>query len=278
MNSIRDWWLIVQQSLSDALVNVAQYVPMLAAALLVMGIGWLVAFILRIVVVRLGLALDGVFARLSRSAQGRRLQLSPRLIAIAGNSVFWIAILLFAAIAARVAGLDAFSAWLDRVVDYVPTLVAGALIALAGYLLSALVRDLVTTALASAGSAHTEMPGLVAQTAVFVTAIVIGLDQIGIDVTFLIILFAVVLGGAFLSIAFAFGFGARDFVGNLIASHQAQRVLEPGGLARIGDIEGRVLEITPTAVVLVNEHGRMLVPAKLLQQQIAALLSEPRDE
>jgi small-conductance mechanosensitive channel len=242
-----------------------------------MLIGWIVALVLRAALMRSGRALDTVLARIGRpTASGARL--SQRLVTLASSLVFWIVILLAAAIAARVAGLDAFSVWLDRLVDYLPMLVAGVLITLAGYLLSTLVRDIVAAAFVSVGSRENEVAGVAAQVAVFVTALVIGLDQIGIDVTFLIILVAVLVGGAVMSMAFAFGFGARDFVSNLIAARQLQGVFEPGDLARVGEVEGRVLEVTSTAIIMINEGGRVVVPASFFQTQASIIVSGDVDE
>jgi hypothetical protein len=229
--------------------------------------------VLRSIFVRLGSTVNTILGR-ARKPGGTTLRLSTRLIAVVGTTVFWITILVFAAIAARVARLDAFSGGLDRLVAYLPTLIAGSLIVLAGYLVSALARDVVATTLSSVGAAQHRIIGFAAQSAVFLTAAVIGLDQIGVDVTFLIILVAVLVGGISLSIALAFGLGARDLVGNLIASHQTKRMIERGESARIGESEGRVLEITPTCVVLITDRGRLLVPAKLFQQQATLILSD----
>jgi small-conductance mechanosensitive channel len=251
------------------------YLPTLGAAVAVMTVGWVAAQLLRTAFIRSGNALDRLIGRLGRSP---RLRVSRTFVALAANFVFWVVILLFAAVAAQVAGLDAFSGWLDRVVNYLPTLVAGLLIAFVGYLLGTLVRDVVTAALASVGSKGNEVAGLAAQAAVFVTALVIGLDQIGIDVTFLIILAAVLVGGILLAIALAFGFGARDFVSNLIAAHQLRGMLELGDHARVGTVEGKVAEVTPTTIVLINDEGRFLVPASLWQKRTSAILSGASDE
>jgi hypothetical protein len=51
-------------------------------------------------------------------------------------------------------------------------------------------------------------------------------------------------------------------------------MIERGESARIGESEGRVLEITPTCVVLITDRGRLLVPAKLFQQQATLILSD----
>jgi small-conductance mechanosensitive channel len=278
VENLTRWWDALAQAIATSMASVGAYLPTVAGALAVMLLGWLAARLLRSVLQRSGGALNGVIARFGRPLSASGAVLSRRLIMLSANLSFWIVMLVAAAIAARVAGLDAFSVWLDRLVDYLPTLVAGVLIALAGYLLSTLVRDIVSTALASIGSRENELAGLAAQFTVFVTALVIGLDQIGIDVTFLIMLVAVLVGGALLSMALAFGFGARDFVGNLIAARQVQGLLEPGDYARVGDVEGRILEVTQTAIVLVNDNGRVLVPAGLLQRQTMSISAGDNDE
>ena len=278
MDGLVAWWETFLETLSGALQGIGGYLPFAGAALAVMAIGWLVARILRAVAVRSGTALNRGLDRLGRRMSSRSLRLSEPALALVGNLLFWAVILLFAAVAARVAGLEAFSNWLDRLVDYLPTLIAGVLIALAGFLLSTLLRDIVSAAVSSTGSAQGGPAGLAVQVAVLATAIVIGLDQVGIDVTFLMILAAVFLGGALLSVALAFGFGSRDFVANLIAAQELKRMLEPGERTRIGDIEGRVLEVTATAVLLVNVEGRQIVPAAMFLQRTSVMLAGEADE
>jgi small-conductance mechanosensitive channel len=278
MNNLREWWEAFSQSLGTSTASIGAYLPTLAAAIAVMLIGWVIARLVRAVLLRSGGALNGVLGQLARPFGSGRLEVTHRFIALTANFVFWVIILFFAAAATRMAALDAFSVWLDRVIAYLPTLVAGLLIAFAGYLLSSLVRDVVTATLASVSSRDNELIGLGAQIAVFVTALVIGLDQIGIDVTFLITLAAVLIAGIALSVALAFGLGAREFVGNLIAARQLSGALEVGDYARCGDAEGRVLEITSTTIVLLNDRGRVLLPAARLQTQTAEILSRQADE
>jgi len=278
MENLLVWWNSFEQSLIASMTALVEYLPSLGAAIAVMIAGWLVARLIRALLLRSGSALNRALGRLEGQVSAGRLRISRRLVALTGNFVFWVIILVFAAAAARVAGLDAFSVWLDRVVEYLPTLVAGLLIAFAGYLLSSLVRDIVSAALGSVAQGEAEVAGLAAQSVVFVTALVIGLDQIGIDVTFLITLASVLVAGILLSVALAFGFGARDFIGNLIAARQLHGALETGDYARCGDVEGRVLEVTSTMIVLVNEKGRVLIPASHMQNRTSEILMSQTDE
>jgi hypothetical protein len=264
--------------MADAFRSLAGYLPYLFAALMLLVIGWVVARILRALFIRVGSGLNRLLERVNQPAGMRRLRLSQPVLTLIGNVIFWVVILIFAAMAARIGRLDAFTSWLDRIVEYLPTLVAGGLIALAGYLVSTLVRDVVTTTVASTGSNQAELFGFAAQSAVFLTAVVIGLDQIGIDVTFLITLLGIVVGSLLLGIVFAFGFGARAFVGNLIAAQQVQRMLEPGTVVEVGGEQGQVLEINATTVVLITDKGRLVVPAKVFQEQTTLIVADHENE
>ena len=98
-----------------------------------------------------------------------------------------------------------------------------------------------------------------------------GIDQIGIDVTFVTTMLAIVLGGVVLGFSLAFGLGTRRVVANLVASHSLQRYFSVGQRARFGEIEGEILDFTPTGVVLATEQGRTHVPASHFDEQSSVL-------
>jgi hypothetical protein len=278
MESVSAWLTDFRATVVDGLYGLAGYLPYLLGALTLVVVGWLSARLLRSLFMRLGAGLNRLLDRVVQPLGARRLRLAQPIITLIGNVIFWVVVLVFAAMAARVGRLDAFTSWLDRIVAYLPTLLAGGLIALAGYLVSTLIRDVVSATVASTGSNQADLFGFVAQSAVFLTAVVIGLDQIGIDVTLLITLLGIVVGGSLLGIVFAFGFGARTFVGNLIAAQQLRQVLEPGSVVRVGEEEGQMLEITPTTVVLVSSKGRLIVPAKVFQEQTTLIVADHENE
>jgi hypothetical protein len=278
MENVSAWLADFRTTVLDGLEAFAGYLPYLLGALTLFVVGWLVARLLRALFMRVGTGLNKLLDRVVQPLGARRLRLAQPIITLIGNVVFWVVVLIFAATAARVGRLDAFTAWLDRIVAYLPTLLAGGLIALAGYLVSTLIRDVVSATVASTGSGQADLFGFIAQSAVFLSAVVIGLDQIGIDVTLLITLLGIVVGGSLLGIVFAFGFGARTFVGNLIAAQQLRQILEPGTVVRVAEEEGQVLEITPTSIVLVGAKGRLMVPAKVFQEETTLIVADHEDE
>lgn len=251
-----------------------EFIPDLIGALLLLLVGWIVARLVRSAGTRLATWFNDFVERVLGEERAAYLRLSNTAIKLFGNITFWVIILLFITVATRVLGLLAFSDWLDQVVGYLPTLLAGVLIILVGVLISTLVRDLTAAAVASAGVAYGDLFGRGAQAVVLVTALIIGIDQVGIDVTLLVVLVSVLFAAVCISFALAFALGAGSFVGNLIGAHYIQQYYQPGQLARLGDVEGEILELTATSVIIASESGRVTVPAKVFNEQATLLLSE----
>lgn len=273
MEEVSGWINEVSAATARLLGQFVEFVPALIGAVAILVIGWLVARIMRSSGVRFARWLNDWLERRFGPERARPLRISNTGITLLGDVTFWLIILFFVTAATRVLGLDAFSAWLDRIVAYLPTLLAGGLIILVGLLISALARDLTVAAVASAGVAQAELFGRSVQAAVLVTALVLGINQIGIDVTLLITLIAIVVGAAVGSLSLAFAFGAGGFVSNLIGSHYLQQHYRPGQKARIGDVEGEILELTPVGMVLATDEGRVTVPGRVFSEQTTTLLT-----
>ena len=274
MEEVSLWFKEASAAASRLFGQFVEFLPTLVGAIVILVVGWLIARVLRSLGVRFANWLNGFFDRRFGTERARRMQISNAGVRLIGNVIFWIIILFFVTAATRVLGLDAFSAWLDRVVVYLPTLLAGGLIILVGLLISALARDLTSAAVASAGFPHADLFGASVQAAILLTALVLGINQIGIDVTLLITLIAIMVAAVVGSLSLAFALGARSFVGNLIGSHYLQQHYQPGQRAKMGRVEGEILELTPVSVVLATNEGRVIVPAKIFSDETTTLVTE----
>ena len=261
----------LRELVSEWAAGAIGHLPSILGALALILIGWLAARLLRRWTLSASSRLNRWLDRILRTGQTQRLRLSPALVRLTGNLVFWVVMLGFVTAAAEVARLDTLSRWLERLVGYLPQLFFGVLIMAAGFLVGGIVRDLVYDALASVGVAQRSLIGKLAQAVTVLAAIVIGIDQIGIDVTFVTTMLAIVLGGGVLGFSLAFGLGTRRVVANLGASHSLQRHFSVGQRARFGEVEGEILDFTPTGVVLATEQGRTHVPASRFDEQSSVL-------
>ncbi|MBE0621813.1 MAG: mechanosensitive ion channel [Burkholderiales bacterium] len=278
MDIFLQWRDALARVLEQTVERLALYLPNVLGAFLLLLIGWVVAHLLRSVAVRLTLLGERALSRISPGRGAAPTRLPGASAKILGSVVFWVVVLFFLAAATQLLGLNTFAAWLARVADYLPTVLAGALIIVAGFLASRLARDVVEAAAASAGERQRALIGRVVQAAILITAILVGAEQIGIRVTFLVILAAgtgIALVGA---VSLALSLGSREYVANLIGAHYLRQRYAVGQLVRIAGHEGRILELTETAVVLETADGRASLPAKVFNEQtIVLLVSGARD-
>ena len=251
--------------------QILEYLPRVATAVLIIVFGWLLARLLRLLVVRAIGRLDQLWQRLISKRGLVHLQPRHPPARIVGELLFWILMLIVVTLATEILGLDVFGIWLKKLVSYLPLAAAGLLIVLVGFIVSSLVRDLVTSALASAGLSHGELLGRTTQVIILFITIIIGMDQIGIDIAFLSVVVSIILGTMFGGIALAFGLGARTHVSNIIASNQLQQIYQVGDRVRIDDIDGRIRDITVSRVIIETETGSVDVPAKLFDEQITII-------
>ncbi|HEX6007540.1 MAG TPA: hypothetical protein VFY80_06230 [Burkholderiales bacterium] len=261
----------LQGAISQVSSRIAEYLPNILGAVGLILLGWLVARLLRGLAVKSMHVLEVLLNRLSRSPGARALPSGS--VDVVGGILFWVVLLFFAAAATHVLGLGAFSSWLQGVVTYLPTLMAGALIIIAGVLLAGLARDLTVAALSAFPEHQRALLGRIVQGTVLVTAVAVGADQIGVRITFLVIVAAVVLSAIVGGIALAVSLGSRAYVANLIGAHHLRQAFGMGQRVRIGELEGTILEITAVSVVLETDQGRVTVPAKVYNETPIVLMA-----
>jgi len=277
MEAESNWLLVLKDTLLQAGAALVRLVPNIIGALVVIVAGWLLAKLLRTLTQRGLRGLVRLSYGLQRSGMAGRPLIQERSIAALGAIVFWATILLFLTAATQVLGLGVFTEWLSSVVAYLPALLAGLLILVAGFVFSLLAKDLVTAAANSAHVAYAELLGRSVQILIFSMAVVIGIDQVGINVTFLVVIVAITLGMIFGGMALAFGLGARQLVANILATHYVRQMYHIGDHISIGALQGRISHINSVSVVLETPLGRRHVPTALFLSESSARTEVPPD-
>lgn len=269
----------LETTVQEVSANIVAALPSIAAALLLLLVGIFAARVVRSLTLKL-LHLLNLFLEQVLSGRTRAVvYFSAGITRLVAGILYWIILFIFVTAALNTAGLTGVSAWLERIVDFLPGIVTGGLIILLGYILAGLVRDVTLAAAHSAEFTEAVVISRLAQAITLVTALIIGLEQIGIDVSFLTTMLGISSAALLFGFALAFGLGARTLVSNLIAAHHLRDILEPGQTIRIRNWEGTVLEVSPTAVILDTEEGRTTIPAKLYQEEaVVTLLGDTHRE
>lgn len=262
-DSARQWF--------DAL---AQHLPSILGALLLLAVGWLAARVARTLAAR-GMQL---FETLLQRATGRTTSAGLRSSATAFSTlIFWVVLLFFVAAATQALGLVTFTQWLARLLEYLPTLAAGMLIVAAGFILARFVGDLVYAAAERLAASQRTTLARLARGATLFAALLVGADQIGLRVTWIAILAVIAIGSVMGGVVLAVSLGARDYVANLVGAHYLRQTLQMGESVRIGTHEGRVVDVTATSLVLENEAGRVSLPGRVFHQEAVVVLTRLAD-
>ena len=248
--------------------------PRLAGALLILLVGLALAYLFRFLSRRLIGELHRLVPgeRLQRNL--RRLGMEARATQVVGRIVFWIVAIFFLTAATETLGLPVVTTWLGGIGTYLPRFLSAVLIALAGLIGGLFLRGLITTAASSAGLAYAATLGRLAQIAALLVGLLVAVEQAGLNLAFLTSTLLILFGAILFGGALAFALGARTSVANILASHYVQKTYRIGHRVRIGDTEGEIVQITPTAVILEAAEGRVTVPAKRFDEAVSVLLIE----
>ena len=273
MESTSSWFGSYLDAVWDQIRVGADYMPSLLGAILLLVFGWVVARLVRHAIRKFAQVSNSFLERAFPSGVLAEARVSTLVTTLLGEIVFWVIILITVTIAAGIAGLSAVAEWLDRITAHLPNLVAGIAIVVVGFFLSVYLREQMAPQTTTGGSRQRLLLGRVAQGLVISTALIVGLDQIGIDVALLVALSVVSVAALLTGLAVAFALGARSHVSNLIGMRSARRQLSPGVRIRVDDIEGEILEITPTQIALTNDQGKILVPGRLIDELPITILT-----
>jgi small-conductance mechanosensitive channel len=267
---LQQWTATLTESVSRVAVQILEYLPSVLGAFVLLLAGWGVARLLRYATAQIT---QRTLVRLARTRpmdtrvqQPRSYSAAPE---IASRIVFWVVLLFFVLAAAEVLDLKVISGLLTGVTAYLPGLIAGLLILFIGLWFAEVTRAVLKRTSARIGIEQSDMLGRVGQVLVLLIVFSIAAGQIGIDnsllVALVVTLFAAVLG----AIALAFALGARTTIENLLAAQSLAQTYNPGDVVRIGEVEGRILRITRTGLVLETGAGQTLVPARRFHDEVS---------
>ncbi|MFT4564370.1 MAG: hypothetical protein ACI9BW_004133 [Gammaproteobacteria bacterium] len=245
--------------------STTEFLPTLGFAAALLAAGFATAWVLRAIVLRIGAAVGTLF---SRTAGVRRtVRLPWPLSVVVANVIFWVTVVFFLSASSRILGLAFIADLIATVASFLPIALLAATILLAGYSFASIARNSIP-----ANDGESKLLGNLLFLVINTIAVLAAFRQLGVDLVLVRSLLLIIAGSALFGLAFAFGKGAAPSLGNIIAAHYLRQVYRQGQRMRVGAIEGEILEITPTAVVIDTHNGRALIPASTFSREVSVLL------
>ena len=196
--------------LEEGLIQIAEFLPRLAAALGILMAGFAIAKMVErgtdVFLHRIGfdrwMQEGGVTEALERAGT----QLDPS--SVLAKLVFWTMMLLVIVVAASWLRIEAVSVLFGDLLAYIPNVISAVVVLVLGILLGEFIKDLV---LASAGGLHGALTlARGAKAAIIFLAVFMAVEQLDIAEDIVLVFFIAVVGSAALAAGIAFGLGGKE--------------------------------------------------------------------
>ena len=228
------------------------------------AVGVLIAFLVRFALARLSIALDKR-SNIFSSNVATTVESSARF-------AFWMVFFGTLVMVYRILGDE--TGWDPTVISkFVPKLMLSIVFLGFGHLIGVLLRDITRNSIRDAG-----LRQLTTRVVYFIPVIVgvfISMETLGIDISFMRTFGLMVLTIVLATLGLAYALGARDHIANLIARRELADY-HAGDQVKIGEIEGTVVEMTRTSMVLSTAQGQVTVPASKITSSITVRLLDER--
>jgi hypothetical protein len=209
---------VMLEPLSAFLTQVADFLPRLALALLVLIAGWLIAKMVRFAIDK-GLRKVNFHVVTDRAGIDGFLRdggIHMDATDILALLVYWIVILTALLIGFNLLGLTYITDLLQRVLLFVPKVLVALLILAFGAYFARFVGGAVTAYFRNVHLQDAELMGNLARYAILAFVVLIALDQMNIGGDIVRQTFLIVLAGVVFALALAFGLGGREWAAEFL--------------------------------------------------------------
>jgi hypothetical protein len=254
----------VLDSLNQAYSQVVLLAPKIAAMLVVLVVGYIVARLAGKAVGKLSEKI-GLQTAAERSGLAESMQhtgIKGNFPAIVGGIVFWLLMCVFVMAGFNILGLEKLSVAMQKLVDYIPNVLVATVVVVIGLLVASFLRGVVATSADRVGITYA---GQLAGACYYVLALltfIAAFNQLGINFALLDNLVLITVGGLALGFGLSFGLGGRDVMAGILAGYYLRQRLQSGDHVSVAGLEGKVHDVGPVATVietqedgLVNRHS-----------------------
>lgn len=271
-------------ALSSFFSQVAESLPKLIAAIILLIIGWIVASIIAKVIQKVAtVALKTMNKDEDENATDGLSQVtsskgSAKLIS---TVIKWFVFLFFVMAAVNALEFEQLTVAMTNLWLWIPNLLAFVLIVLLGMFLAKFVGKWVEHEIIEHDCGNPKYFVLAVQIVIYAVVFAIALTQLGVGQEVISILVAAyawsIAGGIGAALAIGLGFGLKEMIPGIINSQSKKRsVLKIGQKVQIGEDKGTVTAVELLHIILANENNESIViPTKDLSNKTIRILGNP---
>jgi hypothetical protein len=202
------------------LTQVGEFVSDVLMVLILLIIGWLVSkYVIKSGVTKLLkiVKIDDLSHRIELDAILAKGGINSGLSELLGNICYWLSLLITFVVALNAVGLTVAADLLQKIVLFVPNIIAAVFILIVGMFAAVVIRNIVRVAANNAGISQSNLLSNIAEVVIMIFTVAIALEQLQIGGRIIDLTVSIILGSFGLGFALAFGLGCKDIVGKSVA-------------------------------------------------------------
>jgi len=213
------WQVVLLEPARTVLSQIGQFVVSVLLVLIILIIGWLISKLIRTIVTRAlrAIKLDEISDRIELEALLEKGGIGYSLSELIGVICYWLALLVTFMVAINSIGLTIAADLLNKIVLYIPNVIAAMFILILGMFAATILKNIVLTAANNAGLSQGKVLAKVVEIIIALFAIFVALEQLNIGIRITELTLAIGLGSLGLGLALAFGLGCRDIAGKFVS-------------------------------------------------------------
>jgi small-conductance mechanosensitive channel len=261
----------VSEPTNDLLTTLAEFVPRLLGAAVVLLAALVAALLLKRLLSRFleAIGLDDLFDRTGAANSLWQLGYEGGPSRLLGTVLFWGVIVTGVAASLSVLGLSSLEHTMDQVVNLSGRALVALVILIAGVMGAGWLAELVAREAGRSGLRGQNAFRRIVFTTVLAVAALIAASQLGLETYVIVLLAVVILSTIGLVAALAIGQGLALLSGNIAAGRYVQDGTTVGDTISVADVEGTVEELGYASVTLRSEDGTLhRIPNKTLLENV----------
>ena len=212
------WQVVLLEPARTVLGQIGQFLVNILLVLIILVVGWLISKVIRSVVTKSlrSIKVDELSDRIELDAMLEKGGITYSLSELIGVICYWLALLVTFMVAVNSIGLTIAAELLNKVVLYIPNVIAAIFILILGMFISTLLKNIVQTAATNAGVSQVKFLSKVVEVIVMLFAVFVALEQLNIGIRITELTLSIVLGAVGLGLALAFGLGCKEIAGRYV--------------------------------------------------------------
>jgi len=213
------WQIVLFEPARAVLSQISQFMVNVLLVIVILIIGWLISKLLKSVVCKAlkTVKLDTLSKRIELDKILGKGGITYSLSELIGVICYWLGLLVTFMVAINAIGLTIAAELLNKVVLYIPNVIAGIFILIIGMFAATALKNIVRTAANNAELSQGKLLGRIVEVVVMIFTIFVGLEQLNIGIRVTELTVSIILGSLGLGLALAFGLGCKDIAGKFLA-------------------------------------------------------------